>query len=285
MKRSIITPKNKQTRLWTVIAMFLVSMMIINTNAVGQLKNTDRIPSVHATKVFLIYAKKGNFKVFNFSGELEKNEVAKDYRNGELMFIVTGAKNAIFSANTGISDVEFVKDTNSVTFIETTPSGNKHFMLIEDKWDKRERGFKFTYLRNVQMFGKNLRSHYTGIAKPALNFKISSRPDQVIPSLKRTKTFSVFANEGNVKIFNIESGTLIKNEKANDFQSGEIMFIITGPDSATMAGNIGTAKIRFVRDENFLTFIETTSGGNKHIMIIADDWDVKEKGFKFIYVT
>jgi hypothetical protein len=276
--------KSIRLRILAVITIFLVSAMFVYTYAEGLSKKSNNIPSVHATKTFLIYAKKGNLKVFDFSGKLVKNEVSKDFRNGELLFIITGPKSAIFSANTGISEVEFVKDTNSVTFIETTPTRNKHVMIIEDKWDVKEGGFKFTYTRNIQVLGKNMRSVYTGIAKPTLHYKISKSPNQVNPSLKGTKIFTIFAQEGNVKIFNIESGKLLENDKAKDMRNGEIMFMITGTNSAIMSGNVGSAKVELVKDDDFVTFIETTSGGNKHIMIIANEWDVKEKGFKFTYI-
>ena len=276
--------KNIRFRILTVITILSVSAVFTYTYAQGLLKKTDNVPSIHGTKTFLIYAKKGNSQAFNLSGKMIKNEDVKDFRNGELLFIITGPKSAIFSANTGISEVEFVKDTNSVTFIETTPAGNKHVMIIEDKWDVKEGGFKFTYTRNIQMLGKNMRSVYTGIAKPTLHYKISKSPNQVNPSLKGTKIFTIFVQEGNVKIFNIESGKLLENDKAKDFRNGEIMFMITGPDSAIMSGNLGSADVELVKDHNFLTFIETTSGGNKHIMIIANEWDIKEKGFKFTYI-
>jgi hypothetical protein len=276
--------KSIRLRILAVITIFLVSAMSTYTYAEGLLKKSDNNPSVHATKTFLIYAKKGNFKVFDFSGKLVKNEVSKDFRNGELLFIITGPKSAIFSANTGISEVGFIKDTNSVTFIETTPAGNKHVMIIEDKWDAKESGFKFTYTRNIQMLGKNMRSVYTGIAKPTLHYKRSRKPNHANPSLQNTKTFSIFAQEGNFKAFNLESGKLVEKDTSKSFRNGEIIFMITGPDSAIMSGNLGSADVELVKDHNFLTFIETTPLGGKHIMVIANEWDAKSKGFKFTYI-
>ena len=281
--------KSIRLRILAVITIFLVSAMFTYTHAEGLLKKSDDIPSVHATKTFLIYAKKGNFKVFDFLGKLIENEEAKDFRNGELLFIITGPKSAIFSANTGISEVEFVKDTNSVTFIETTPAENKHIMdknvmIIEDKWDAKEGGFKFTYTRNIQILGKNMRSVYTGIAKPTLHYKRSRKPNHANPSLQNTKTFSIFAQEGNFKAFNLESGKLVEKDTSKSFRNGEIIFMITGPDSAIMSGNLGSADVELVKDHNFLTFIETTPLGGKHIMVIANEWDAKSKGFKFTYI-
>ena len=43
-------------------------------------------------------------------------------------------------------------------------------MIIEDKWDAKEKGFKFTYIRNTitLIFSRQLiRSISSGIAKPA----------------------------------------------------------------------------------------------------------------------
>lgn len=275
--------KNICLRILAVITILLVSTIFAYTHAEGLLKKSDDIPSVHATKTFLIYAKKGNFKVFDSLGKLVKNEEAKDFRNGELLFIITGPKSAIFSTNTGISEVEFVKDTNSVTFIETAPSGNKHFMLIENKWDTKEGGFKFTYTRNIHVLGKNIRSNYIGIAKPTLLYNHSRKPNQISPLLRNTKTFTLFKLKGNFKTFDLETGKLLKKEDTS-MRDGDIMFMITGPKSAAMFGNVGSAKVELVKDDNFLTFIETTPIGSKHIMIIANEWDVKEKGFKCTYV-
>ncbi len=281
--------KSIRLRILAVITIFLVSAMSTYTYAEGLSKKSDNNPSVHATKTFLIYAKKGNFKVFDFSGKLVKNEVSKDFRNGELLFIITGPKSAIFSANTGISEVEFVKDTNSVTFIETTPSENKHIMdknvmIIEDKWDAKEGGFKFTYTRQSNKGPiANSRSVYTGIAKPTLLYKHSRKPNQVVPSLQIQKHFTIFKLKGNFKTFNLETGKLLQNEDAS-IRDGDMMFMITGPKSATMFGNAGSAEVELVKDDNFLTFIETTPLGGKHIMIIANEWDAKENGFKCTYI-
>ena len=197
--------------------------------------------------------------------------------------LFTGPKSAIFSANTGISEVGFIKDTNSVTFIETTPAGNKHVMIIEDIVGCKRRWlqvhiypiFKFGEKYEICLY-RNCETDYT-----LQDFK---KPYQINPSLKGTKIFTIFAQEGNFKTFNIESGKLLENGKAKDFRNGEIMFMITGTNSAIMSGNAGSAKVELVKDDDFVTFIETTSGGNKHIMIIANEWDVKEKGFKFTYI-
>lgn len=251
-------------------------------------RKTEDIPAVHTTKTFLIYAKEGNFKAFDpISGKLVKNEEAKDFRNGELLFIITGPNSAIFSANTGISNVEVVRDSQAVTFIEITPSGNKHIMIIENNWDKKEKGFKFTYTRNIEGDGllrKTLRSVYNGIAKPAGQYQISKAADGVGPSLQATRTFIIYAQRGNYTSFDLASGKLLDNENAKDFRNGELQYTITGFDSAIFSGNAGSTEVELVKDKKSVTFIETTFSGSKHIMIIKDEWDTKEKGFKFTYI-
>ena len=271
---------------------FFLTILFL-TFVVGGLKaqtrnKTQDVPSVHTTKTFLIYAKEGNFKAFDpIGGKLVKNEESKDFRNGELLFIITGPNSAIFSANTGISDVELVRDDQAVTFIETTPSGNKHVMIIEDNWDKKEKGFKFTYTRNIEdteLLKKTLRFVYSGIAKPAGEYQISNAVGRSSPSLSAARTFIIYARKGNYTSFDLASGKLLDNEGAKDFRNGELQYTITGFDSAIFSGNAGSTEVELVKDDNSVTFIETTAFGNKHIMIIEDNWDKKEKGFRFIYV-
>ena len=217
--------------------------------------------------------------------QIVKNEEAKDFRDGELLFIITDPKSAILSANTGLSNVEFVKNTDSVTFIETTSAGNKDLMIIEDKWDVQEGGFKFTYTRMTQNAHPiaNSRSVYTGIAKPTLLYKRSRKPNQLNPSLRSIKSFTISVLKENFKVFDLETGVLLENKDVVSESLNSIMFMITGTQSATMFGNAGSAEVKLVKDDNFLTFIETTLGG-RHIMIIANEWDAKGKGFKFTYI-
>ena len=136
-------------------------------------QKTSGVPTLKEIKTFLVYAKEGNYKAFDIStGKLIENKEANDFRNGEIQYTITGPNSAIISANQGSAEVELVKDDRSVTFIETTIFGNKMIMIISDKWDTKEKGFLFTYIRNVKMppfdpSGKLLRSIYSGIAKPA----------------------------------------------------------------------------------------------------------------------
>ena len=245
------------------------------------------VPTLKETKAFLIYAKKGNYKVFDpFSGDLIKNEETKDFRNGELLFIITGLNSAILSANTGLSDVAVVRDDQSLTFIETTPAGNKHIIIIKDKWEAKEDGFKFTYTRNI---GDGIRGAqrflYSGIAKPAGQYKISRISREANPTFQRVKTFLIYEKQGNFKSFDLSSGKLLENKKMKDlFADGELQYTITGPNSAIFSGNAGSTQVKLVKDEKTFMFIETTFSGSKHIMIIEDKWDAKEKGFKFTYI-
>ncbi len=274
------------------IGIFLVTAIFLASPAselMAQTRHkTSGVPTLKETKTFLIYAKKGNFKAFDLaSGKLLENTEAKDFFNGELLFIITGPNSAILSANTGIADVALVRDKQSLTFIETTPTGNKHIMIIEDEWDVKEGGFKFTYTRNIggnEELSRTLRSLYSGIAKPAGQYKSSRILREASPSLQRTKIFLIYAKKGNYKSFDLASGKLLENTEAKDFFNGELQYTITGPNSAIFSGNAGSEDVELVKDERSLTFIETTLSGSKHIMIIEDKWDAKEKGFKFTYI-
>ncbi len=278
------------SRYWISIFGTIILFLIFTTpKLIAQTHSENReTPSLDRTKTFLIYAKQGNFKAFDpVSGKLVKNEEAKDFRKGELLFIITGPNKAILSANTGISDVELVRDGQAVTFIETTSSGNKHVMIVEDKWDEKEKGFKFTYTRNTGDMGllqQTLRSVYSGIAKPAGQYQISKASGGSSPPLPRTRTFIIYARKGNYKNFDLASGKLLANEDAKDLRNGELQYTITGSDSAIFSGNAGSTEVELVKDDNSVTFIETTFSGSKHIMIIENKWDEKEKGFKFTYI-
>ena len=268
----------------------IIFLLIFTTpKLIAQTRSENReSPSLDRTKTFLIYAKKGNFKAFDpVSGKLVKNEEAKDFRNGELLFIITGPNKAILSASTGVSDVELVRDGQVVTFIETTFSGNKHVMVIEGKWDEKEKGFKFTYTRNIGDMGllqQTLRSVYSGIARPAGQYQISKASGGSSPGLPGTRTFTIYARKGNFISFDLASGKLLTNEEAKDLRKGEMQYTITGPDSAIFSGNAGSTEVKLVKDDDSMTFIETTFSGNKHVMIIEDKWNVKERGFKFTYI-
>jgi hypothetical protein len=251
-----------------------------------------QVPTLKETKAFLIYAKKGNYKAFDASSrDLIKNEEIRDFRNGELLFIITDPNSAILSANTGLSDVAVARDNQSLTFIETTPAGNKHIMIIKDTWDAKEDGFKFTYTRNtgdvLQGSHRILRSLYSGIAKPAGQYKSSWISREASPAFQRAKIFLIYAKRGNFKSFDLSSGKLLENKEIETkdlFANGELQYAITGPNSAIFSGNAGSAEVDLVKGERTFTFIETTPSGSKHIMIIEDKWDAKEKGFKFTYI-
>ena len=119
-------------------------------------------------KTFILYAKKGEFKKFDtLTAKLVKSGKTDDFRNGELQYTIISPNTAIFSANQGTGEVEMIRDHRSITFIETTPFGNKMIAVIYDEWNEKEKGFRFTYTRNVEFAFSNsiMRSTYTGIAK------------------------------------------------------------------------------------------------------------------------
>ena len=84
-----------------ILGSIVIFLFSTSEKLVAQEHNgVQKTPSLHQTKAFLIYAKNGNFKAFDtFSGKLIKNEEVEDFRNGELLFIITGPKSGFFSAN------------------------------------------------------------------------------------------------------------------------------------------------------------------------------------------
>jgi len=259
---------------------------VTSTELAAQIQSGGRkVPALHKTKTFRIYAKKGNFKTFSAFGKLLENKDAKDFRNGELLFIIIGPNKAIFSTNTGVSEVDIIRDRRSVTFIETTLSENWYIMIIEDELDAKEKGFKFTYTCSSEdRLKQTHRSVYSGIAKPIGQQKRSDVSNQEGGSLRDIRGFSIFEHESNMEVFDYDTGELIKNVKGKNLPEGAIQFTITGPNSATLFGNLGSAEVKLVKNNNSVTFIEITPIGNKHIMFIGDGWNAEERGFKFTYI-
>lgn len=281
----------KKTITFQVSLLVICALILKNSFAQGHSQTrTLEVPTLKETKTFWIYAKTGDLKVFNFtiSSKAIRNEESRNFRNGELLFIMTGPNSAILSANTGVSkEVEVVGDSGALTFIETMPAGKKHVMIIQDEWDEKEGGFKFTYTRHSN-HSKNIpevrRFNYSGVAKPAGQYKSPQTSRETGPSLHTIRIFHIYAKKGNFETFSLESGELLKSAEARDLRNGELQYALTGPNSEIFSGNAGSDDVKLVKDERSLTFIETTPAGNKQVLIIKDKWDEKEKGFEFTYV-
>ena len=157
-------------------------------------------------------------------------------------------------------------------------------MIIQDEWDKMERGFKFTYTRHSENLPETRRFFFSGIAKPVEQYKSQQTFRENCPSLHKIKTFFIYAKEGNFEVFKLPSGKLLESGEAKDFRNAEIQITIAGSNSAVIFGNIASDAVKLVKDEKSLTFIETTAVGNKQVLIIKDRWDAKEKGFEFTYI-
>lgn len=285
----------------TVIHSLLMLIGIIVANVItptlaGQQGNINA-PSLKRTKSFRIYAKDGNRIVYNIEGKIIRNEEAKEFRNGELIFIVTGPDSAIFSANTGMSEISVIGDNQSLTFIQEMTEGNEHVLIIYDMWNVKEKGFKFTYVRHSEDYFKTRNSllqrevHrvvYSGVAKPAGQYKSPHISRESGPFLQEIKVFGVHERKAHFQAFNSETGELLEetqNSSGEAFRNGSHLFTITGPSSAIFAGRHGAGRVDLVKDECSATFIETTPAGTtKHIMIVTDQWDTNEKGFVYTYI-
>lgn len=102
------------------------------------------------------------------------------------------------------------------------------------------------------------------------------------PKLSEVRSFTIYAKEGKFTVFNL-NGKIVEQKPENAFQDGEMRFTLLGGEKAMMYGNLGIAEVRVVQEKGSTTFIETTLFGNQHILIIYDDWDEKERGFRFTY--
>ena len=131
--------------------------------AVDFTRDTDRLM---AARTFIIHDKKRVFKAFDLTGKLieEKKDTLQD---GVMSYTITSPTTAIIFGNVGSAEVEFTRADRSITFIETTPAGNKNIMVIYDEWDDKEKGFRFIYTRNIKspMINELMKTTATGIAK------------------------------------------------------------------------------------------------------------------------
>ena len=141
------------------------SSLLNEINALGKDKMTDRLM---AMRTFIICPRKEEFKVFDAVGKLveEKKATRGPDKDGEMSYTITSPTTAIFYGNIGQAEVEFIRADRSITFIETTPLGGKHTMVISDEWDDKEKGFKFIYTRHVNniLANETMKTTITGIA-------------------------------------------------------------------------------------------------------------------------
>ncbi len=182
------------------------------------------------------------------------------------------------------------------------PAGNQHVMTITNKWDTKQKGFRFTYTRHSKdllhafISGDDWRdlpkqSHrylYSGIAKPVKQPIDTNRYNS---HLHQTDVFTMYGHKARFKEFNLKDGGKLVDEQTaksvNDkalkgFTKGEMQYTITAPNSAVFSGNAGSAVVELIRDDTSLTFIERTIGDNTFVMIIYGTWDSTRKGFEYV---
>lgn len=255
-------------------------------------------PNLNDVRAFEVFAKTGNQKTFD-NRELVESKTVKEFRNGELLFIIIGPQKALLSANTGLSTVQVSKTNESVKFIETMPAGNQHVMAISNRWDTKQKGFRFTYTRHskdsLHVFWRDLpkKTHrylYSGIAKPV---KQPIDSNQYNSLLHQTDVFTMYGHKARFKEYNLKDGGKLVGESTaksvNDkalkgFTKGEMQYTITTPKSAIFSGNAGSSVVDLIRDDTSLTFIERSIGDNTFVMIIYDTWDSTRKGFEYVYI-
>ena len=130
-------------------------------------------PTLSEVRVFKFYATEGTFEVISLAGdsfgEVIEKKSDEGFRNGEMVVIRLSPTKGILLGNAGSADLQVMEEKGSTLFIETTPLGGKHTLIIYDQWDDEQQGFISTYVRNIEdriLLFKILRSTYKGIAKP-----------------------------------------------------------------------------------------------------------------------
>lgn len=127
-------------------------------------------PKLSEVRSFRIYAKEGEFTALKLdNGKIVEQKPSNAFQDGEIRFTLIGGEKAMMYGNQGMAEVRVIQEKGNITFIETTLSGNQHILIIYDDWDEKDRGFRFTYTRNIEdrlLLREMMRSTYKGIAKP-----------------------------------------------------------------------------------------------------------------------
>jgi len=108
------------------------------------------------------------------------------------------------------------------------------------------------------------------------------------PKLSEVRSFKIYAKEGEAKV--IRDGKIVEQTPDKSFQNGEIQFMLIGGEKAMMYTNTDVKEVRVTQEKGSISFIESAESRNmktgfmeKHVLIIYDDWDEKEDGFRFAY--
>ena len=165
--------ETKRPRLLFILGAIILSTGVLLIASVAMPQGSSK-PTLSEERVFRFYAKEGTFEVISLAEDsygkvIEKKSEDEGFRNGEVVAIRLSNTKGILLGNNGSTDLQIVEEKGSTLFIETTPLGGKHILIIYDQWDDEQQGFKSTYVRNIEdriLLFKILRSTYKGIAKP-----------------------------------------------------------------------------------------------------------------------
>ena len=144
-------------------------------------------------------------------------------------------------------------------------------------------GFGLIAYRNKESGKLEILSEILSSGKSNLLSRAKSTAKSDQPSLFDYQSFSLYSKKGTFTKTDLVSGEVIKQEKSSGFQKGELKFVATSEGKGLILGNQGSAEVSITKNENSITFVETTSVGNKHILIIYDDWNEDDGGFYFVY--
>lgn len=108
------------------------------------------------------------------------------------------------------------------------------------------------------------------------------------PTLSEARVFKFYATEGTFEVISLSKdsyGKVIEKESEDEgFRNGEVVVIRLSSTKGMLLGNNGSADLQVVEEKGSTLFIETTLLGGKHTLIIYDQWDDEQQGFKATYV-
>ena len=198
-------------------------------------------------------------------------------QNGEAIFIMTSDREGIVSSPVAVESAAVLTDTGAISFgsFSFRAFGNTDStVVIHDVWNDNKKGFR-SVLR-----GEIGTETTIGYVKPVGRY--DSRRSR---SLSGKTSFRFYGLKGHVDIYNLSNGKHIESDIDNKFsRNGDLLFVITGPNSGRMYGNAGSSEVDVYRDDTSIVLLETTLSGSKQVTIVQKRWNTKHDGFECTHI-
>ena len=135
-------------------------------------------PDLSDLKSFRVYVE-GRHQSFGADDKLEKSSIDKSWADGAgPTFSIKGYESigkATMIGNLGTEECDFIRLSDALLIIETTPVGSQHFLIIYNDWSQAEMGFRCVYVRHHHptdmtpiggKSGGSMLGTFTGVVKP-----------------------------------------------------------------------------------------------------------------------